>query len=110
MRFRALPRKEYRKLLDDHPPTETGQSWNPDTFPPAIIAACSVAPSFTVEQATTIWEEWEEETASGMFLIAYHLNENAGALGFILPESVPMDGFGRNSITAFQEESPTPNS
>ena len=52
-RFRALPPDVYDSLRAKHPPTEAqeanGQDKNPDTWVPAIIAACSINP-ITPEQ------------------------------------------------------------
>lgn len=44
-RFRALPRSKYRALEAAHPGRDgKAEAWNPDTFAPALIAACSVDP------------------------------------------------------------------
>lgn len=107
LRLRALPRREYRALLESHPAVKEGADWNADTFPPALLAACLVQPEFTLEQATEIWDEWETEEASRLFLAAYYLNEDAKRLGFMLPGSAQTGGSGQNSTTAPPEESPT---
>lgn len=70
-RFRALPRKQRSDLQAEHPPTEDQQqqardegltaSWNPDTFPPALVAASCVEPAgITVEAAQRAYETWAE--------------------------------------------------
>ena len=107
--LRALPRKTYRTLIEAHPGDE-GEDWNPDTFPPALIAASAVEPEFTVEQATRIWEEWETEEASRLFLTCFYLNEDSKRLGFTLLGSAKTGGSEPNSTTASPSESPTPNS
>jgi hypothetical protein len=53
-RFKALSRDRYERLLAAHQPSKTQRAqttamggflqWNPDTFPPALIAACLVEP------------------------------------------------------------------
>lgn len=110
VKLRALPRREYRDLLDAHA-GEGDADWD-DDFQPALIAACAVEPEFTVEQAREAWEEWTEFDADRLFLTAFHLNESppAVALGFTLPGSALISGSGQNSTTAPTEESPTPSS
>ena len=84
--MRALPRPEYDALcaLPEHRPTVTHQkahkakceqeglpyaplSFNPDTFPPALIAQCSVTPDLTREQADRIWVEWSDGQTGVLF-------------------------------------------
>jgi len=36
---RELPRKQYRDLIEAHPPVKEGRRWNDETFGPALIAA-----------------------------------------------------------------------
>lgn len=121
-RLRALPRVEYRDLLDDHPPPEDGPKadWHPDTFPPALISACVVSVEFdgeksdglTVEEATEIWmgDDWSTEEAGTLFLTCWHLNEQSAGLGFTSPGFAMTGGSGRKSATAPNGESPTPSS
>ena len=112
LRIRALSRRDYRTLLEAHPADDDKRDWHNVTFPPALIAACAVEPELTVDEATVIWEEWEEFEADRVFLACYHLNESPPnvALGFTMPGSVTTDGSGQNSTTASPSESPTPNS
>ncbi len=68
--FRALGRKAYEKLIEEHPvtkeqqrearergadvglPTQIGRlHWNADTFPPALVAAASYEPKISHEEA-----------------------------------------------------------
>lgn len=107
LKFRALPRRAYRDLLDAHPSTEEGTDWNMETFPPALIAACSIDPVFTVEQATEMWEEWESGELGRMFLLCWQLNENQTALSFGLPGSGRTTGSGKKSATAPSKASRT---
>lgn len=83
---RALPRTEFEALtsLPDMRPSVGQQdewkrkceaeslpykplSWNPDTFPPALIAQSLVEPEMTLEQATELWEEWSDAEAGTIF-------------------------------------------
>lgn len=98
--FRALPRKEYRLLLEAHPGAEDDADWNPDTFPPALIAASLVEPEFTVEQATRLWEEWEDAEAVRLFLACFNLNENPAGWHFMSPGFEKTPDSGQNSPTA----------
>lgn len=103
----ALPRSEYRTLLDDHPPVKDGADWNADTFPPALVAACCVDPVMTLEQAQQMWEEWEAGEVSRLFLSCWQLNEQAAGVGFTLPGSARTSGSGPKSNTATTKASHT---
>jgi hypothetical protein len=54
-------------LINEHSPTEEqkaeGADWNPDTFRPALIAACAVDAGMTAEQ-------WAEELADDRWSVA----------------------------------------
>lgn len=109
--LKALPRKQYRLLLEEHPHEDPKKGdWNPDTFPPALIAACAVDPEFTVEQAQQLWDEWETSDSTKLFLACFNLNERPELLSFTLPGSAKTSGSGQNSPTALPKESPTPTS
>lgn len=83
---RGLPRPEYDALtgLPEMRPTDTQQtewkakceaegiqyaplSWNPETFPPALMAQCMVEPELDLEQADRIWTEWSDAQAGVLF-------------------------------------------
>ena len=85
-RFAAIPRVELDAMigLPEHRPTEAHQEkhraackreglkfkaleFNPETFPPALIAACCLHPELTLEQATEIWEQWGDGEAATVF-------------------------------------------
>ncbi len=102
---RALPRRQYRELVDAHPPREGSddKDWNADTYPPALIAASCVDPSFTLEQAVQAWDEWDTATVGRLFLTAFQLNEFGSKVGFTLPGSAKTGGSGPNSTTASPE-------
>lgn len=109
--IRALPRRQYRQLLEDHPAAGDNADWNPDTFPPALIAACATDPVFTVEQATQLWDEWEAAESGLLFLACWQLNDRTAGTSFTLPGFVEeTNGSGLNSATATNGASPTPNS
>lgn len=58
--LRALSFRQWADLLAAHPPTAAQQKdlpnadHNPDTFPPAVLAATCVEPVMTVEQAAEL--------------------------------------------------------
>jgi hypothetical protein len=99
--FEALPRPDFEKLRDDHPPMAAQRSefkskmraqgfaahqvgelgYNPDTFPPALIAACCVSPKLTLEDALEIWsgEDFSAGELGSLMNAAYAVN-NVNAL------------------------------
>jgi hypothetical protein len=90
--FRAIGRKKFEKLKDEHTPTEDQQKeareaglaagiraelarleYNPDTFPPALIAAASLEPKITEEEAWELFhvsEDWNDQEVTDLFLTA----------------------------------------
>jgi len=68
---KGLKRKDYRELLDAHTPDPTDDEPNPDedtqSFAPALISACLDEPKVTVDDATTIWEEWPREESMTLY-------------------------------------------
>lgn len=71
--FKAISAKAYDKLLGDHPPTAQqklqGNSFNLDTFGPAIIAAVCTDPDLTEDEAKAIWEseDWSRGEIMTLF-------------------------------------------
>lgn len=82
----ALGSDEFDALVDAHPPTKEQRTqfrrenpgkgelnWNTDTFPPALVHACLVAPSATAEEVVEMyrdpnWNRAELETLFGAAL------------------------------------------
>lgn len=83
VRMKALSSRAYDALESQFPPTkeqrEKGQVFNIDLFAPALIAASSVEPKLTVEDATELYdsEEWASGEIGGLFFAAQKLC-NAG--------------------------------
>jgi len=73
LKFEAISYKELDALQAKHPPTQdqrvNGASFNRNTFPPALIAACSVEPKITETDAREIWssEEWSTGELNTLF-------------------------------------------
>lgn len=51
---------------------------NPDTFPPALVAACSIDPVITEEQAQAMWadERFNVAELTALYMGAVHVNQN----------------------------------
>lgn len=79
VRFRAIGSIEYDDLVAKHKPTPSqkaeGAVYNVDTFAPALIAAVSLEPKLTVEQATELYNspEWSGGEMAGLFVGALRL-------------------------------------
>lgn len=114
--FATVPYSQWRELVEEHGPTEQQKAdnryaeFNPDTFPQAAIAAASVDPELTVEDA-----EWlREQLPRGEFdrLLDAVFTVNVG--GSQLPKSVSgtVDQLASvlSSTTPQPEDSPSPSS
>jgi hypothetical protein len=66
-KFRGLSRRRWRDLMAKHPPkpAHAGHDFNPETFPVAAIAACSVDPKLSIEDARAL--EDDETLGTGNF-------------------------------------------
>lgn len=79
VQMRAISSKAYDRLISEHPPTtaekKDGAVYHVDTFAPALIAACSLQPKMTVEQATAIYtsDEWSSGELASLFIGALKL-------------------------------------
>jgi hypothetical protein len=93
--FKSLGRKKYEALVEEFPNPEkqdqdevatemvkTGQlqqgfiAWDPDKFPPALIADCSVEPKLTRKEVQELWddEDWSPSDLAVLFGTALHAN------------------------------------
>ncbi|MEU8472706.1 hypothetical protein AB0F30_33315 [Streptomyces sp. NPDC029006] len=76
LRFQGLRRKDFTALKRRHPATEdqaaNGLDVNPETFDPALIAACSLD-GITAEDAAEYLADWTEGEALLLFNTAYGL-------------------------------------
>lgn len=90
-RARAIPQKQIRRLIRDHPPTQEqldafeeemkeeeapeaiisrGLPYNSDTYPPALISACLVSPKMSEDEVSEmIWmsDNWNEKEKEALF-------------------------------------------
>lgn len=89
---KALGKHDYESLKDEHLPTEAqiersktvpslivSQLYaNPDTFPPALVAACSVDPVITPDEAEAMWKspDWNDGELDDLFWGAQRLQRS----------------------------------
>jgi hypothetical protein len=80
VKVRAIGQRAYDALLGEHPPTkkqkEGGDSYNVETFCPALISQSMVEPSITFEEATELWtaETWSRGELSELFFTCVEVN------------------------------------
>lgn len=86
--FRSVGRKRYEDLVQGCPPTKKqiadarkegadgDLGWNPETFPPTLIAAALVEPEMTEEEVFEIWEsdDWNQAELVTLFMAAMAVN------------------------------------
>lgn len=70
-RFRGLGRNAYRRLQAEHKPTEDDELFNPETFTPALLAACSLDPVLTVDDVLDLFDALTEGQADQLTRAAY---------------------------------------
>lgn len=77
--FQALSQVALDKIQGLHPPTPEqtakGMVFNKDTFPPALVAACSYDPKLSLKDANEIWNspEWSTGELNYLFDTASRL-------------------------------------
>lgn len=87
-RFRGIGRKPYRELLRAHPPTAEQKAeaddarmlllFDPDTFPPALMAASCLAPQpVSVEGFQAIWDQWSEGQTTHLWRACMSVNQGS---------------------------------
>lgn len=72
-RFQALGRTAYSDLLAAHAPRPgtDDASWNNETYPHALIAACCIEPAMTVEQVDALTEVLSQRQRNELFNAAW---------------------------------------
>jgi hypothetical protein len=83
-KFKGLSEEDWDALVGEHPATSdqvrkarrdatSVPTWNEDTFPCALVAACCVEPEMTVEQVEQMWKspDWNAAELQGLFSAAY---------------------------------------
>jgi hypothetical protein len=114
--FTTLPKTGYAKVLDDNQSTDPRLAWDPDTFPPALVAAACIelsgvyeADGLTVKEVVGLWERLGDAQTEGLFRAAYGLQVDTPK-PFTLAATGQTTGLGPNSTTAANEVSPTDGS
>lgn len=80
LRVRAIGQQAYDALLAENPPTkkqkDSGDSYNIDTFCPALISLSLVEPTITVEEAKELWssEAWSRGELTELFFACVNVN------------------------------------
>ncbi len=76
--LRALPRPVWEDLLTEHGPTEDqadkGMEYDPESFPAALISACSVD-GMSPQEAQELLDTWADAEAKSLFTAALLLNQ-----------------------------------
>lgn len=82
--LKAIPRKEWRDLLRDHPPRQKDQpaDHNTETFPIAALVACSVKPKLTDDKAGKLIDALTAGQWGTMWNTILELNGDTGAVPF----------------------------
>lgn len=81
VKLKAIGSSAYDGLIAAYPPTtkqkKDGATYNPDTFAPALVAACLVEPTMDPEDAQALWEsdEWSRGELTELFLAAVQINQ-----------------------------------
>jgi hypothetical protein len=90
LKYQAIGMRAYDRLVSKHPPKPEqraeGNSFDIDSFAPALIAACSVEPEISPSEAKAIWdsEDWSRGDVMVLFRNAVELNNR----GLDVPFSV----------------------
>ena len=91
--LRAIGSKAYDVLVSVYPPTaeqkKEAMTYDPDKFGPALIAACSVIPSLTPNEAKELWESdaWSRGEVMALFVAAVEVNSKGLDVPFTEPGS-----------------------
>lgn len=109
--FRAIGRRDYAKLLTDNPPNDEQKAeaeaggfmlaFNPDTFPPALMAAMCVTPASTLEDWADIWENWSDGQTQQLWQTCLKTQQGSVDVGpKSLIASAILDASAKSSTTA----------
>ncbi|MFJ2579967.1 hypothetical protein [Kitasatospora aureofaciens] len=82
-RFRAIPYTQFTALLAAHPPAAGRPDlYDEETFLPAVLAACCVAPTLSAGQVGQLLDRVNHGTAKALFDAALAVNEEPSPLPF----------------------------
>ncbi len=116
--FKSLGRIVYDDLVElpEHQPSDEqkkeGAQFNPDTFPPALVAAAAVDPEISIEEAVEIFgdSEWNGAELQKLFFAALEVNTETGDIPLSKGGSGVTASSLLSSLMQQNAESPTPSS
>lgn len=109
----ALGASAYRRLVAEHPPDPDdldGWRWNAETFPIAIVAACTVEPAMDETQAAALAERLSNAQWSKLYTAAMAVNVGDDLVKKFATATAPRPTSEPSSTTAPSEESPIASS
>lgn len=94
-RFRALPDAQWSDLLAAHPPKDPErETFNTDTFPRALIAACAIDPVMNPEQVDRLFGVLNQGQRNDLFNGAFQVNTEGTNLPFSVSASAILGALG----------------
>lgn len=96
--MRSIGRRRFEEIMSAHPAKpeqiekarakmkaagkddEEGElAFDPDEFPPHLLAACMAEPELTIEEAQELWDsdEWNEPETTALFMAAMAVNHDS---------------------------------
>lgn len=96
--LKAIPRKEWRDLLRDHPPRpqDLPADHNVESFPIAALVACSVKPKLTEEKAGRLVDVITQGQWGAIWSTIIDLNGDDGAVPFSVAASAILSRTSRS--------------
>ncbi|MET9479881.1 hypothetical protein [Streptomyces sp. NPDC006638] len=91
-RFQALGDKAWSDLVAAHPSAKEHETWDPDTFPKALVSTCCVDPVMTPEQAAELFEVLNEGQREEITQAAYDVNAQVTTVPFSFSASAMLAG------------------
>lgn len=77
----AIGQLAFEELALANPPTaqqaKDDLRWNPDTFGPALVAACMVDPEMTAQEAQQVWREWSPGVVNRLYRLCWDVCQTA---------------------------------
>lgn len=120
--FRSVGRAAYDALVDAHQPTPAQRArakslgmgeiaWNPDTFPPALVALCLQDPDLSEAEVFAIWnnDNWNQAELNALVQAAVEVNGTRRTVE-LGKDSPRTPSSGPSSNTAPTTGSPTASS
>lgn len=120
--FQDIGRKRYDELIRENQPSDEEKkeykeaggdgvlAYSTETFPPKLIAECSVSPKISEDDAIKIFEEWSEGDLQVLFTTALLACKEPTSLPKSRADTVTTQDLQQSLTSALNEESPTPNS